>query len=501
MSKLGSFFGFADPSDEAMYLAKVLFAILPFANFIFMIGTTFRTIFVAEALGEGDYILGLGLLGSLIVIQMAVQTSLDYFSGAIGDWIGQRWVIATGNFCYGVSFFMLSFVTSSTPFLFLVAIFALNGFASSQISGAWGAWFDNNYRIAMPSDPKRKQYGVFWGRIGMVAQIASTISLIPGSILAVIYGRPWVFQLQGVGSFIFSILVLRFIRDFPEVEAMREEKPSMAEYVSLLKDGIRFLADNRYVGFIIVGSMLATSTITVWGELILFPLYFSYLLTQVAVASYRTFIFVPSVFAQERSGIWSQKFEPKKWIPIFRLLQACGFVFYIIIALMMTFFPPMTNGGEFLVIMLPFTEISILEIPLANIIPVIILATTFTFTLFFGGFAEILTQRELMDVIPDRIRNSVYSLSPTILFLFAMPQIGIFGWLIPVIGFPTTLFLIGLISLAGVAIIRHGFSLPKPVLVTQAEKDVEDTGEIPLVDTLTEDAIEEALIEPYEVFE
>ena len=82
-----------------------------------------------------------------------------------------------------------------------------------------------------------------------------------------------------------------------------------------------------------------------------------------------------------------------------------------------------------------------------------------------------------------------------------MPQIGIFGWLIPVIGFPTTLFLIGLISLAGVGVIRHGLSLPKPVSVTQAEKDTEATEEIPLVDNLTEDAIEEALIESYEVFE
>jgi MFS family permease len=218
MSKLGTFFGFTDASDEAMHLAKVLFGILPFANFVFMMGTTFRTIFVAEALGEGDYILGLGLLGSLIVIQMAVQTSLDYFSGAVGDWIGQRWVIASGNFCYGVSFIMLSFVTSSSSFLYLAAIFALNGFASSQISGAWGAWFDNNYRIAMPSDPDRKQYGVFWGRMGMVTQIAATVSLIPGSILGVIYGRPWVFQFQGIGAIIFAILVLRFIRDFPEVE-------------------------------------------------------------------------------------------------------------------------------------------------------------------------------------------------------------------------------------------------------------------------------------------
>jgi hypothetical protein len=151
--------------------------------------------------------------------------------------------------------------------------------------------------------------------------------------------------------------------------------------------------------------------------------------------------------------------------------------------------------------MIPFTEISIIEIPVSNIIPVIILATSFTITLFFGGFAEILTQREIMDVIPDRIRNSVYSLSPTILFLFAMPQIGIFGWLIPVIGFPITLFLIGLISLAGVFIIRHGLSLPKLVLDSDEKIEIDRIKEDVHTEDFTEETIDELHTESVEIVE
>jgi MFS family permease len=188
-----SFLGFPDASSEALHLAKILFVLLPFANVIFTLSTTFYTIVVARALGEGDFILGLGPLGLLIVIQLGTQTILDYPSGAIGDWIGQRYVIACGNVLYGISFFMVSYVSSQTPYLYLVVIYALQGVASSQISGAWGAWFDNNYRIANPNDTDRKQYGVFWGRVGMITQIAATLSLIPGSVLAVIFSHAWVF--------------------------------------------------------------------------------------------------------------------------------------------------------------------------------------------------------------------------------------------------------------------------------------------------------------------
>jgi hypothetical protein len=359
---------------------------------------------------------------------------------------------------------MVSFITSDTPFTYLASIYAMQGFASSQISGAWGAWFDNNYKYANPADEDRKEYGVFWGRMGMISQIASTLALIPGSVLAAVFNRPWVFQLQFIGATIFAILVLKLIRDFPEVEAEREGRPSMNEYVNLLKGGVSYIRHTPYVKYIIVGSCITYSTITVWGNLILFPMYFSYLITDVAVASFRTIAFIPGVFAQERSGIWSRRFEPKKWIPRFRLLQAGGLVFYLAMASVLFFFPPMSTGDDLVSIMLPFTSVEILRIPIANVVPIFLIFMVFCLTLIFGGFAEILTQRILLDVIPNRNRNSIYSLSPTILFLFAMPQIGIYGWLINLIGFPVTLVLCGLVSVGGVIVIRRGLAKPRPII-------------------------------------
>ena len=464
MSRTSSFMGFTEADDKALHLGRVLMILLPTANIIFTLSSTFYTIFVAEALGGGDFIEGLGLLGVLVAIQMVTQTILDYPSGALGDAIGQRYVIAIGNSLYAVVFFMISFVTSTTPFYYLVAIYMIQGVAQSQISGAWGAWFDNNYRVAMPDDKDRKQYGVFWGRMGMISQIAATAALIPGSILATVLNRPFVFQLEAFGAVFFAILVMRYIRDFPEVEALREERPTMNQYTTLLKEGVSFLWHTPYVKYLVIGSMLAASTITVWGELILFPLYFSYLITDVAVASYRTIAFIPGIASNERSGVWSQKFEPRKWIPRFRLVQACGFVFYIALAAMMYFFPPVTDAAVMATVYLPFTSIILIELPIQHILPIVLLFCIFTVTMFFGGFAEILTQRELLDAIPDRNRNSLYSLQPTILLLLATPQIAIFGWMIPIIGFPATLLICAFISLIGVLIIRYALSLEKPVI-------------------------------------
>jgi hypothetical protein len=56
-------------------------------------------IYIAESLGNGDYFAGLTLVGFLAIIQMAIQTALDYPTGALGDWIGQRYVIASALLC------------------------------------------------------------------------------------------------------------------------------------------------------------------------------------------------------------------------------------------------------------------------------------------------------------------------------------------------------------------------------------------------------------------
>ena len=502
MSRIKSFLGLPDATDKVIRLAKIMGILGPLANITFFMSTTFYVIFVAEALGGGPgmYLQGIGLVGTLVVVQMVVQTLFDYPTGAVGDWIGQRYIIAGANISYGISFILVSFVTVDTPYLYLVGVYALQGFAQSQSSGAWGAWFDNNYRVAMPGDSDRKQYGVFWGRMGMIMQVVATASLIPGSILAAVFSRAWVFQLQGVLAFFFAMIVFRLVRDFPEVEEQRAKeggRPELGEYFSILKSGVSYLFRHAFVRYIAVGSMLAVSSIMVWGNLILFPMYYLYLITDVGVASFRTLLFIPGIFSQERSGVWSRRFEPKKWIPRFRLMQTCGFIFFWVFAAIMLIFPPATSSANTLILYWPFTSIELLTLPVENIVPIVLIFTTFVSTSFFGGFAEILTQRVLLDVIPNRIRNSMYSLFPTVATLFAIPQIAIFGWLITIIGFPLTLAACGVVSFLGVMLIIHGFrhEPPEPDGETWANGTAilpPQTSETLIADEVAEEIISEA---------
>ena len=420
-------------------------------------------IYIAESLGGGDYIAGLGLVGSLIIIQLVIQTIMDYPTGALGDHIGQRYVIASAFLCYSVAFWITAISTADSPFHFFVLIYVLMGVGRSQESGAWEAWFDNNYRVAMPHDQDRKMYGVMLGRMGMLFQIVSTLVLLPGAWLALLYGRTWVFTIQAVASVILAIVILSTMKDFPEAKVLRkEQRIQSGGYFQILKDGFTFLWSHPFITFFIIGDVIIFATGTLWWQLLLFPLYFSYLITDVAVAAYRTINFVPLVIAQERGGIWSRRFDPKTWIPRFKLLQGIGFVFYILIALNFLIFPAPTGAVEIVALYFPFTNIPIIEMPIASAIPMAILLVIYTLTDFCAAFANILTQRVMIDVIPNRIRNSMYSLNPTLAIIIAIPMIWFFGGFVPLYGFAATFMLVAVIALVGSLLIYKGFSYQIP---------------------------------------
>ena len=464
MGRIANFFGFSDDNVKVLRIARTFLILVPLLIATVMMSNTFYMIFIAEALGGGPgrFLEGLGLVGILVIIQLGVQTTLDYPTGAVGDWIGQRWVIASAYMCYALAFYLTSLITVDTPFTFFILVYVLVAVAASQESGAWGAWFDNNYRIAVPDDDDRKSYGIFLGRSGMLIQIFATVILIPGSVLAVIYSRQWVFVLEAILCFFISFLILRFVTDFPEIAEARQ-RPTMSEYTNLLKSGVSFLFSDPFVKWFIIGGTLTTSVIIVWGNLLLFPFYYLYLITDVGVSSFRTILFVPGVISEERSGVWSQRFEQKKWIPRFRLLQTCGFVFFLAIALFMFVFPPLGEGATMLQLVIPFTDVVFLELPQAYIIPIIALFLAFLVTGLLSRFAMVLSQRLLLDVIPNRIRNSVYSLIPTVSMILALPQIVVVGFIIQFLNFPVALVMCALLSLVGVLMIRRGLSHPLPI--------------------------------------
>ena len=486
-SRYARVFGIAEPTSDAVRLIKILSVLLPSFALSFQISTTFWMIYIAESLGNGDYFAGLTFVGFLVVLQLGIQTLLDYPTGAIGDWIGQRYVISSALLCYAVAFYLSSMVVADTPapLWLYVAIYALFGIGSSQESGAFNAWFDNNYRVAMPHDKDRKQYGVFQGRLGMVWQVSSTLVLLPGSWLAFFYGETWVFGLQAIFAVFLSAIIFKLVKDLPGVRD--DERPSLREYGGLLKDGFKFLGSSRFITLIILGEVVMFSIGPVWWNLILFPLYFSFLVTMVAVSAFRTIVFIPQALANERSGVLAKRFEPKKWIPRFRLLQFMGIVFYLALAAIVHFFPGIPSGTdpstiEFVTISIPFINLPLIQIPVQTVIPVALLFIVFVTLNMFGSIAGILTQRVMLDVIPNRIRNSMYSLQPTLVMMLSMPLIAFYGWLIPRSGFTLPFMISAVISLFSVVMIWRAFKHPIPKAEDVIKADTEEAEDVKEMD-------------------
>ena len=463
MSRTARLLGLDNATPEGIKLSIKLAALIPAFTISFQLSTTFYMIFIAEQLGNGDFLVGLGMVGFLLVIQTIVQTILDYPTGSLGDTIGHKYVIASALFCYAGAFWVTSLTDPQSPYWMFALIYVLLGIGYSQESGAWGSWFDNNYRVAMPDDKERKQYGVFQGRLGMLSQLVTTAVIIPGSLLALILQRQWVFQLQAVLSIILALVVLKIITDLPGARPEKDKRPSLGDYGRNMKEGLLFLKSSRFITLLVLGEVLLFCVGPVWGGLLLWPFYFSYLFTDIGVSGFRTLLFGPLAVMSERSGVWAKKFEPAKWIPRFRLLGFLGASFSAILATIIFLFPPPSDPGLVYKLFIPGSTLPLFEFPASTLVPVILTALLFIGSSLFGAMAGILTQRVVIDVVPNKIRNGFYSLRATLVIMASLPLFPFFGWLTPTFGFAASFICFFVITTAGAILIGMAFKqhIPK----------------------------------------
>jgi hypothetical protein len=434
-SRVAKFFGLEEESKRVLYLAKVATAWMPLAALAFSMSSTFYAIFVALLLSPTDIIMGFAIVGVLAAISMAIQMAISYA-------------------CFGLVFFLTAFGVFFPYFWFYILVYAVTAIAAAFNSGALTAWFDNNYRVAA-KDPKRKAYSKAQGRMGMLFQIASTSVLIPGAVLAVLVQPTGVFLIQAVlcGLLCFSALFL--FRDFPEVIANRPKR-SIRSYFSILKAGLKFSVSSRLISFFLIGTVIISSTVVVWADMILFLIYYQYLGQNiVAIAVFRTLLFGFSVLWIERAGIWTRNLFPAKWIPRSRILQTCGPLFYFVFAVIYFFMPPLEVFIPF-----PFMYIQL---------STLLICAGFVLSGIFTSFSNILNQRLMLDLIPDEIRNGIYSLIPTLTLLMAVPQFLFFVPILIAYGPPAVLCGLGIVCFVGVLILALGLQkVPKkPVAIDE----------------------------------
>ena len=120
-SFLGNIFhwllGITDLNSEAKGFISKAAGVIYLYVFIIMLTNTFIILHALE-------FLSLPQLGVVLGIQFAIQAITDYPTGAIGDWIGQRWVLFIAALSYCFSFIFLSQATDFVSILFAFILIA-----------------------------------------------------------------------------------------------------------------------------------------------------------------------------------------------------------------------------------------------------------------------------------------------------------------------------------------------------------------------------------------
>ena len=78
---------------NAQGLIQKFLILASFQSMIFFVSGTFYVLFIIDKVGFTE-------LGILVGISFLVQATLDYPSGSLGDWLGQRWILATAFFTF-----------------------------------------------------------------------------------------------------------------------------------------------------------------------------------------------------------------------------------------------------------------------------------------------------------------------------------------------------------------------------------------------------------------
>ncbi|UCG00348.1 MAG: MFS transporter [Candidatus Heimdallarchaeota archaeon] len=365
-------------------------------SFLFSLSSTF---YILNAIDK----IGFTQAAIITSVMLLIQLMCDFPSGSLGDYIGQKWVMTLAYTCYGVAFFLLS-IAGTFPIFILIAIF--NGLGNAQSSGTIEAWFDSNYkRTSKNEDIDRKVYGIAKDRVALATNISLAVSFMIGGILATVFSRQLVFFLQFSLTTFLIVYTSKILADTdPKGKISEEEKPSYFQY---LKGGVKFMLLSKTTFLFIIGLAIYQVTWLIWGSLILFPLYFGYTGSDFGTSIIRTIIFLLEIPARLYVAKWSIRFKNDQF-PIFLFLHLS--IFFPAYLILFSLLPPQNRFNL-----------------IGFIATIVIMNISNSFVI---RIAYILRDRITIDLVPSEVRNSVYSLIPTLISVFGIPLLVIAGQLV-----------------------------------------------------------------------
>jgi MFS family permease len=328
--------------------------------------------------------------------------------------------------------------------IYLLFIYGfLAGLGNSQLSGALDAWFDSNYKILSKNfDPERKIYTHFTGKLYSAYLAVAGIGCLISGTIGMTISRDLLFIIEIAVYAVILVLILIYITPIHKTKDQSDQKKNtLHQYFQVFKNGLRFAFSKAsficfFIGYAIFNGFMEG----VWTKLILFPYYNSYAGTDFYTGLFRWIVLTFDIFlVLLLREIPAKSKNPQRGY----LLSLLGIPISLIIMMgYYILFPSVeliTTWGFIRLLLIAFT----LAIP---------------YRLTFLFFAKI-----MIDFVPNEIRNSIYSLLPTLTLIINIPAALLGGKMLETYGIPLTILIVAGSCLLGVLLQAYG-------LLSQKEK-------------------------------
>ncbi|MCH8908289.1 MAG: MFS transporter [Candidatus Heimdallarchaeota archaeon] len=368
-------------------------------------------------------------LGILIAIRFLIQTIFDYPTGSLGDIIGQRNVLIIAFVGHIISIIIFLF---STAFQHLLAGIIIQAISNSQESGALLSWFDNNYR-GSKSELESRLYSQFMGKMQVLTYVITGTAIILGGLIATSSSR---FFLLVAYLFLLVSNLMIILRTINGHETIRDQ--SQPSYLHQFTLGIRFFLKEKGILYYYVGvAFLTAAGSGIWYELMLFPYYQSYSGSDFMTGMLRSTVFLLSAFLSYLGVRLINKIKNLRKSLFIHYLLANP-IWFSIILIYTQIFPP-----EFSFVLSKFLGIILIH-----------LYVTISITVY-----TVLDKRLQLEIIPGEIRNSMYSITPTLFAILGIIFAFFGGLILGSYGFAWGLSLVIFLSIIGMILIGVGLRL------------------------------------------
>jgi len=279
----------------------------------------------------------------------------------------------------------------------------------------------------------------------MIQGFIWAFTILIGGFIATYLFRETVFVLQAIGMVILGIISLFVIKDLPGTV---KPEQSVKKYFGLLKEGVNFVLTTKHIFFFIAGFCLLNAMWMIWGNMILFPMYYGYTGSDLGAGIFRFISWINQSATASIAGKISVKLNFRNWIP--RLEWVIMFGYFSFFAVIFFIFP--------------------IEDKL-NLLPIALVIIAFALLDFCVNIMTVLRQRFYLDAIPDHIRNSIYSLIPTTILIVSAFVMLFAGSFIEKYGFTVTLIVMACVGTIAALIMYYGFSVMPKDIVNSGESN------------------------------